>query len=295
MSTYAWMANGICLIVILLLQCIPMPAQQIAMLDIGQGDSLLFQDGTTQVLVDGGPGAQVLQRLTEEMPWYDRTIEVIVATHPHRDHIEGLLHVLDRYKVGMIVIPQYSYESEIEQQLLASILRHHIPYRFAWYGQSIQAGDMNFRVMYPIPGDNWVRLARNNPNNASIVMRADVFSISALLMGDAELPVERQLLDSIPSVAFDVDILKVGHHGSKTSTSQELLNAASPSASLVSVGADNTYGHPATEVLARLAHTNIFRTDLNGTISLFRDKDSWRVKCGNGTNLLFGQHVCINK
>lgn len=290
-----YLGSGILLAAILAIQLIPSPRQQIAMLDVGQGDSILFQDGTTQVLVDGGPGAAVLERLTEEMPWFDRNIEVIVATHPHRDHIEGLLHVLDRYKVGMIIIPQYWYESDIERQLLASIIRHQIPYRFAWYGQSIHAGAMNFRMMYPIPGDNWMRFARNNPNNASIVMRLDMLSTSMLLMGDAEAPVERQLLDSIPSEAFHVAILKVGHHGSKTSTTPELLRAASPSVSLISVGADNTYGHPARDVIDRLASTHIFRTDTQGTISLVFNGGSWRISCGNKTDLPFTQHLCINR
>lgn len=292
---HIWRGNAIVLIGIFLLQLIPSPRQQISMLDVGQGDSILLQDGTTQVLVDGGPGAAVLERLTDEMPWFDRNIEVIVATHPHRDHIEGLLHVLERYKVGMMILPQYSYESDIEKQLLESIIRLHIPYRFAWYGQNIQAGAMNFRIMYPIPGDNWMRFARNNPNNASVVMRVDMLNTSALLMGDAELPVERQLLDSIPSNAFDVAILKVGHHGSKTSTTPELLRAASPSISIISVGIDNTYGHPSQEVVDRLSSTHIFRTDTQGTVSLVFNGSSWRISCGHKTDLLFTQHLCINR
>lgn len=295
MSTYTWMGSGLCLIAILLLQAIPMPVQQITMLDVGQGDSLLFQDGTTQVLIDGGPGAQVLQRLTEEMPWYDKKLDVVVVTHFDRDHAEGITHVLERYDVGMIMLPKYRPTTDIGRQLLSQIIDKKIPYRFGWYGQSVSAEGMRFRLMSPIPGPEWERLAKSKSNNASLIMRADIQDLSLLLTGDAEKGIETQLLNLVPSEAFDVDILKVGHHGSKTSTSQEFLNAVTPSTSLISVSDDNTYGHPTAEVLGRLAHTNIFRTDQHGTISFFRDKDSWRVRCGNKANLLFGQHVCINK
>lgn len=288
-------ASAACFTSILLLTIVPMPRQSMSMLDVGQGDAILLQDGTTQVLIDGGPGADVLTRLAEQMPWLDKKIEVIIATHPHRDHIEGLLHVLERYDVGMVLLPQYSYESDIERQFFRSIIAHHIPYRFAWYGQSIQAGAMNLRVMSPIPGNEWAKLARNNPNNASVVMHADIFTTSALLMGDAEQGIEKQLLASIPSEAFNVAILKVGHHGSKTSTSAELLRAASPSISLISVGADNTYGHPAQEVVDRLGTTHVLRTDQQGTVSLLFNGTSWRIACGNKTDLLFSQHICTKK
>lgn len=281
-----------------------MPRQQIAMLDVGQGDSMLLQDGTLQVLVDGGPGAQVLQRLGEELPWFDRTIEVIVATHFDRDHVEGLTHILGRYNVGMVLLPRYHPTTDVGRQFIQQLIDNNIPYRFGWYGQALTAGGMQFRTMSPIPGTEWERLSARKSNNASIIMRADVTqkgshgtqsSASLLLTGDAEKEIETQLLDSVPSHAFNVDILKVGHHGSKTSTSAEFLAAASPSVSLVSVGSDNTYGHPTAEVLRRLANTHIFRTDQNGTISFFFDGTSWRVRCGNKTDLLFAQQLCMKK
>lgn len=252
------------------------------MLDIGQGDSLLFQDGTMQVLVDGGPGATVLTRLGEEMPWFDRKIDVVVATHYDRDHSEGITHVLDRYEVGMVLLPHYRPTTDIGRHLLQQIIDNRIPYRFGWYGQSLTAKGMQFRVMSPIPSAEWKRLSRSKSNNASIIMRSDITQgdgrVSLLLTGDAEAGIERQLISSIPSYAFDVDILKVGHHGSKTSTTKEFLGLASPSVSLVSVGADNSYGHPTTEVLGRLMDTHIFRTDRHGTISFFFDGKSWRVR-----------------
>lgn len=296
------LGNATLLMLVLLLSMVPLPMfSAMHMLDVGQGDSLLFQEKMTQVLVDGGPGAQVLTRLAEEMPWFDRKIEVVVATHFDKDHLEGLTHVLSTYDVGMVLMPNYTASTTgIKKQFIDILKEKKIPYRFAWYGQSIRVGSLQFRVMSPIPGDEWARLSKSKSNNASIIMRADFTPrdkkpMSFLLTGDAESGIEKQLLASIPAEAFDVDILKVGHHGSKTSTTPEFLSAASPAASLISVGATNTYGHPTAEVLSRLQGTDIFRTDQLGTITFFFDGDFWRARCGNKDDLLFSQYVCTKK
>lgn len=300
MNIYA--GNAAVLIGVLALGMVPLPAlPSLHMLDIGQGDSILFQEKNIQILVDGGPGASVLTRLAEEMPWFDRTIEVVVATHFDRDHLEGLTHVLHTYNVGMVLMPNYTASStNIKEQFLNVLEEKKIPYRFAWYGQSIRAGALELRVMSPIPGASWERLSKSKSNNASIVIRADISPkgkkpISVLLTGDAESGIEKQLLAAVPAHAFDVDILKVGHHGSKTSTTDKFFLAASPSASLISVGATNTYGHPTSEVLERLKNTRIFRTDQQGTISLFSDTRRWMVSCSGKTHLLFMQELCIKK
>ncbi len=277
-------------------------ARSISMLDVGQGDSFLFQDGAVQVLIDGGPGAEVLTRLGEEMPWFDRKVDVVIATHFDRDHLEGLSHVLHRYEVGMVLMPYYTATStSIKEQFLRLVEEKNIPYRFAWYGQQISAGDMLFRVISPIPGDQWERLSKSKSNNASIIIRMDYIpkgdaeSVSMLLTGDAESGIERQILSSVPPSAFDVDILKVGHHGSKTSTTQQLVDATTPAISFVSAGANNSYGHPTDEVLARLKKSQIFRTDTMGTVSFRLDGNSWNASCHRKTDLPFLQQLCIKK
>jgi competence protein ComEC len=297
--------NALLLLVVLGLGMVPLPAfPSMETLDVGQGDSLLFQEKATQLLVDGGPGSDVLTRLAEEMPWFDRKIEVVVATHFDKDHLEGLTHVLSTYDVGMVLMPDYiASTTGIKKQFIDILDEKDIPYRFAWYGQSISVGSLQFRVMSPIPGEEWTKLSKSKSNNASIIMRADVAPrgkeakkpMSFLLTADAESGIEKQLLASVPSSALDVDVLKVGHHGSKTSTTPAFLSAASPVASIVSVGAKNTYGHPTPEVLSRLQGTDIFRTDQLGTIRFFFDGDMWRTSCGNKTDLLFSQHLCTKK
>lgn len=294
--------NWLLLTLVLALGIVPFPVQpSMHMLDVGQGDSLLYQEKSTQVLIDGGPGADVLTRLAEEMPAFDRTIELVVATHFDRDHLEGLTHVLHTYTVGMVLLPQYSATTtDIKKQFIDILIQKNIPYRYAWYGQSIRTGSLLLRVISPIPGEEWIRLSKSKSNNASIIMRADIIPngkrpMSFLLTGDAESGIEKQLLAAVPAHAFDADILKVGHHGSKTSTSEAFLSAVSPVASFISVGATNTYGHPTGEILSRLKDTDIFRTDMQGTVSMFFDGDFWRVSCKGKTHLPFSQELCIKK
>lgn len=278
------------------------PRQAITMLDIGQGDSFLLQDGATQVLIDGGPGSEVLTRLGEEMPFFDRKIDVIIATHYDRDHLEGLLHVVNKYDVGMILMPHYTATTTAtKRQFLQTVIDKHIPYRFGWYGQTLSVGHMQFRIMSPIPGPEWESLSKRASNNASIIMRMDYTPkpgarpLSALFTGDAEGRIEKQLLSSISLSAFDVDILKVGHHGSKTSTTPELVQAASPGVAFISVGASNTYGHPTKEALSRLSASKIFRTDQDGTVSFWFDGTSWRESCRKKTDLIFLQQLCMKR
>jgi len=294
--------NGMLAICVLATATIPLPVfPGMHMLDIGQGDSLLFQEKSVQVLIDGGPGAEVLTQLAREMPSFDRKIEVVVATHFDRDHLEGLSHVLNTYDVGVVIMPMYSAStSNIKKQFIDILSKKKIPYRFAWYGQRIKVNSLTLRVMSPIPGEEWSRLSKNKSNNASVIMRADIApsgkkAMSFLLTGDAESGIEKQLLSAVPSEAFNVDVLKVGHHGSKTSTTAPFLSAASPAAAFISVGATNTYGHPTAEVLSRLKDIDILRTDSQGAVSMIFDGNDWRISCKGKTHLLFSQELCIKK
>src|SRR5687768_14758076 len=97
---------------------VPTPETKVVFLDIGQGDAILLQEGTKQVLIDGGPGRTVLERLGEELPWLDRTIEVVIATHPDRDHLEGLLYVIEQYDVGLVLLPEIPHTTDLQEAWL---------------------------------------------------------------------------------------------------------------------------------------------------------------------------------
>lgn len=268
------------LTVIALAQLVPGPADKVVFLDIGQGDSILIERGTAQFLVDGGAGMKVLERLGEEMPWFDKKLDVIILTHPQQDHVEGLLHVLERYQVGLVVFPQAAYGSQLNQEWLKKIRDWHIPYRFAWAGEKLSVADLQLQILAPFPDAEDQRLIARNINDASTTTRIDFAGLSFLLSGDAEKPAEHYLVTHTPKAFLDIDVLKAGHHGSKTSTTQELLNATTPQMVVISVGAKNKFGHPSAEVLQRLTALPVWRTDQNGSVKFEHTGEQWLLKTG---------------
>jgi len=261
------------------LLAVPLPQDKVVVLDIGQGDSILIQSGTEQVLVDGGPGMDVLSRLAEEMPWFDRTVDVLLLTHPQLDHQEGLLHILERYRVGLVVLPQLASSAQLQRVWISMLLARHIPYRFAWYGEQVQLADATIHLLAPFAGEV-ATIAQKNLNDGAVVARVDMHGRSFLLTSDIEAPAEHILLSLVPKELLDVDVLKVGHHGSKTSTTPALLTATSPSAAVISVGAGNPFGHPHQQTLDRLRNANIpvWRTDQRGSVRFLWERGAWLVQ-----------------
>lgn len=253
-------------------------------LDVGQGDAILLQRESAQVLVDGGAGMGVVRRLSEELPWFDKTIEVVISTHPDRDHLEGLLHVIERYGVKLVVLPYVSHSSQLYGEWLARLEKlraeGNTEFRFAEAGQAITIADFSIGVL----GPSQEVLAATRPsktNNASVITRVDFPNLSFLLTGDAEAGIENALVRRLGDTPLlNVDVLKAGHHGSKTSTTQGLLDATSPSAVVISVGADNSYGHPHPDVMKRLEPFQVWRTDQNGSVEFLRHDSQWLLKTG---------------
>lgn len=271
----AGLVVGLLLLIVSLWQIGP-PEDKVVFLDVGQGDAILLQSGTQQILIDGGPDATVLQRLGEELPWFDRRIEVVVATHPDQDHIAGLVHVVERYEVGLVVLPKVSHTSQLQaawlEHIQQAVANKGTQYRFANAGQRLQLKGLNLDVLHPALGENFDR----KTNNASVSVRGDFHQLSFLLTGDAEALVEQQLVARYGS-RLDVNVVKAGHHGSKTSTSQALLDATSPAAVVISAGRNNQYGHPHPDVLERLTPYHIFRTDEQGSVRFVRQDGRWLV------------------
>lgn len=271
-------AAALAALVLVVTILIPAPSEKVTFLDVGQGDSILFQDGTAQMLIDGGPGANVLARLGEELPWFDKQIEVVVVTHPQQDHLEGLLHVLERYKVGLVLFPEVAYNSNLYREWLKQVQERNIPYRFSEAGEELKFQNMNVRILAPFTDEAAKTMARANVNNGSTTTHVDFAGMSFLLSGDAERPAERMLISRTAPGLLDIDVLKAGHHGSKTSTTQELLNATTPKSVAISVGRNNRYGHPSQEVLTRLANLPVFRTDQSGSVRFTYVGDTWLLK-----------------
>lgn len=273
------------------------PAAALHLLDVGQGDAILLQSGSTDVLVDGGPDAAVLRRLGDVRPAWDRRLEVVVLTHPQQDHLAGLLPALERERVGLLLLPRLAAESGLFRAFVADLLARGMPVRFAVAGQRITAGELTITVLGPNP--RTLALGRQNPNNGAVVLRVDAGNVplrrarlpggqgfagqafSALLTGDIERAAEHELVRQWGS-ALDTDVLKVAHHGSKTSTTVRLLRAATPSLALISVGPGNRYGHPHASVLGRLRDVPVLRTDAHGTVSIAARGGRTVLVCARG-------------
>ncbi len=241
--------------------------------DIGQGDAtfIVTPDGR-QILIDGGPDRAVLSKLGEVMPPWDRTLDVVVATHPDADHIGGLAAVLDRYEVARVVWNGDDKDTSVADAFNAA--RDAEPgavVELGRRGSVLAFGDVTLTELWPAPS----ALRDEDANVASIVYRLDYGDTSVLLMGDATEAVEGELTMGTGGTegAWDVDVLKAGHHGSATSSSYAFLQAVAPEFAIVSCGEDNRYGHPHPAVVDRFLELGavILRTDLDGDILLTSD------------------------
>ena len=248
----------------------------VAFLDVGQGDAIFIESPTgTQILIDGGPEKSVLRQLGKVMPFYDRTIDVLMITNPDKDHFAGFLDVLNSYKVGAMMEPgtlgaaaEYAaLEKLIEEKGAKKLL--------ARRGQKIQlGGGATLEILFPDRDVSGL-----NPNEGSIVAKLSYGSTSFLLTGDTTSAVE-EYLSQLDGARLDVDVLKTGHHGSDTSTSDSLLGFASPAFAVISAGRDNRYGHPHKEVLDRLARFEVpvFGTYALGTVVFVSDGETVQLR-----------------
>jgi len=240
----------------------------ISFLDVGQGDAILIQKGNQQVLVDGGPSPQAISLgLGSKMPFWDRTIDLVILTHPSADHVTGLVEVLQRYEVKQVLYPDLDFESDIYDEWLRVIEEKDIEHTLAQAGQQIDLGEgVVIKVLNPqtplLTGTD------SDIDNNGVVLHISMGEMSFLLTADTMCQAEWELIARRANLTSTV--LKVGHHGSDTSTSLEFLAVVDPQLSVISVGAENRFGHPSDEVITRLEERigseNIYRTDEHGTI-----------------------------
>jgi competence protein ComEC len=247
---------------------------EILMIDVGQGDAIALRGPRGRwILVDAGPASAdgraaahpVVRALRSRGV---RRLEALVLTHPDLDHIGGAAAVLESFEVGVVYDPGLPVGKEAFVEVLEVATDEGVPWRAARIGDRIELDRFLIRVLYPPqeldPG--------SESNASSVVLHAALGSFDALLTGDAYKDVDRLVASQLPDV---VEVLKVGHHGSDTSTDPMLLEATRPLLALVSVGRSNRYGHPAPEVLRRLDErgVDVRRTDRDGSISVLARSD----------------------
>lgn len=235
--------------------------------DVGQGDGmLLITPGGSQILIDGGPGSRILDCLSENMPFWDRKIEVALNTHAQQDHLAGIIEAAERYEIGTLITTNIGSSAKFYQRWQKEIADKKIKVYVAKKGDRITLPGVSLEVLWP-PADKlaqWQKQPPKDLNVTAFVLRLDVGSKCAYLTSDEPFGVLEAVLDR------PCDILKVAHHGSKTGTSEKLLEQIKPKIAIIQVGRNNSYGHPTPEVLAMLEKfgVKVLRNDLNGEIEV---------------------------
>lgn len=261
------------LVVLALLTVVTRPdgRLELVMLDVGQGDAILIRAPSgASALIDGGADPDLtMRRLGEALPFWQRRLDVVLLTHPHEDHVAGLVAALERFRIRLVLDPGRHYHNPSYPRFLDAA-RREPGSRMA----TVRAGarvpidaTTSLTFLFPSGADAAAPLLEDDINNASAVVLLENGTFRALLTGDAEAPVEALLLER--GLLGPIDVLKVGHHGSDSSTTDALLEATRPRLALISSGAGNEYGHPHAATLARLAAIpglHVHRTDLEGAI-----------------------------
>lgn len=246
----------------------PLSGLEVYFLDVGQGDAILIRNSRDQnILIDGGPDELVLEEIGKILPYTNRKIDTMILTHPHADHLIGLIAILKRYEVGTVIHTganyqdsSYRYFQEIIQQKAKTIT-------LAQAGTSLDLGDNCYlNILFPfsdISGQDF-----KNINNSSIVSELGCGDEKILLTGDAEKEVEKELLANYPNL--QAKVLKLGHHGSKTASSPDFLEQINPQLAIILVGEDNKYNLPSPEILENLIELGIkiIRTDEDGGVKM---------------------------
>jgi beta-lactamase superfamily II metal-dependent hydrolase len=249
-------------------------------LDVGQGDSsvILFKDRV--ILIDAGEADKGDTVVADLKKLGVTRIDLLVATHPHSDHIGGMQKVLDAFPVGRVLDSGIPSTSPVYEKFLTTIDRKQIPYLVAEQGQTI-AVDPALRILVLSPPKERIG---DDLNTNSIVLRISYGTVNLLYTGDATTPAEEALMKT--GYPLDAQVLKIGHHGSSGSSSAAFLNRVHPEVAIISLGRDNDYGHPHKETLQRLkdAGPAVYRTDRNGTIAVVSNGNTFSLKTENGAS-----------
>ena len=261
---------------------------RISVLDVGQGDAILVELQGRRMLIDGGPDpARLAVELDALVPSWDRKIDVLVASHPHEDHLAGLPRLLDRYQIRSVLGAETRGGGPASASWSELLRDRQVSYHTVTTGTSFMLGSARLEVLWPDqaalryePSDGGRAL-----NNRSIVLHLNIEGFSALFTGDIESDVDALVARRLRA---PVDLLKAPHHGSATASSRSLLQIADPRLSVVSVGEQNSYGHPAAATIDRLGERggSVLRTDRDGTVSVTVNAEGIKVETGAGEHQL---------
>lgn len=239
---------------------------EVHFIDVGQGDSTLIKCNGSNILIDGGKRSSkdiVLEYLNNEGI---KKLNYVVATHPHEDHIGGLAHVIENIEVEEVIMPEVTTNTKVFEALIDTIGAKGLEITGAKSGNKYELDKGEFLILAP----NSEKYS--NLNNYSVAIKLEFGNKSFIFTGDAEVLSEKEIIEAHGHI-LKSDVLKVGHHGSNTSTMDEFLDSVKPDHAVISVGENNTYQHPHKEVLDKLEKRsiNVYRTDLQGNILVKSD------------------------
>ena len=250
--------------------------------DVGQGDAILIKTPNNKhILVDGGPDRSVINCLSNHMPFWNRTIDLLILTHPHADHFFGMYYVLERYEVKAFVTEDLTNKIAAYEALLTMLEAKGVHQSFAEAGDQFRVGD----VLVNVAGPTQKYLSRTSPNGtigeskefASLVLEVIYGDFSVLLTGDSQATGIRDSEDSLHGA---IDVLHVPHHGSGTGLDEDVLKVLGPALAVISVGAENRYNHPHPRIMSLLQslQIDVLRTDQKGDVEIVSDGQNWAVR-----------------
>lgn len=240
--------------------------------DVGQGDAIFIKtSGGSDILIDGGPDDAVLSCLGKHMPFWDKTLEILILTHPDADHVTGLIDVIKRYTVIRFYTSKVEGKTDVYRQFLATLQEENIKQNYLWLGDKFTFKDgLIMETLWPTREWNGVAT-----NSFSVTELLSYKKLKVLLTGD----LDAEQMSQVSSLAGDVNLLKIPHHGSRFGLTSEILDVLSPDLAVISVGKNNRYGHPTPFILDLLKSVNIktLRTDQNGEAEIISDGTIWKV------------------
>ena len=237
-------------------------------IDVGQADSILIKENDKYVLIDAGNNEDNDKLVSYFKSLGIQGFDYVIATHAHEDHIGGMDDIINNFKIDNFYMPSSITSTKTFEDVLDALLKNNLSYDTPYIGKEFVLNNAKFEVIYV--GDS-----NSNLNDTSIVLRLDYGENSFLFTGDATSNVEQKILDK----NINVDVLKVGHHGSSYSTKLEFLNKVAPKYCVISVGKDNIYNHPSDITINNINNKcKIYRTDLDGTIIFSSDGKNINIK-----------------
>jgi len=242
---------------------------EVYFLDVGQGDAILIRNSSGKnILIDGGPDELVLEKIGRILPYTDRKIDVMILTHPHADHLIGLIAILKRYQVDNVIYTGANYSDASYRHFKELISQKASKITLAQSDISLDL-DNNCSLDILFPFTSLSDQDFKNINNSSIVSELGCGQNKILLTGDAEKEVEKDLLENYPDL--QAQVLKLGHHGSKTASTLEFLEQVNPNLAIILVGKDNKYNLPSPEILENLQELGpkVIRTDIDGGLKIW--------------------------